>query len=96
MNPCFFTAPSPLHLFAIASVLGSRIAGSNSIFSVQTFTRRTPHRNAQVRVSKNWADHGTDSPFQGGEIHLHPSWRYGWSILSRIVTAQPYSSRRTV
>ena len=35
----------------------SRSADCNSIFSVQTFTRQTSCRNAQVRVSKNWADY---------------------------------------
>ena len=25
MNPCFFTAPSPLHLFAIVGMLGFRL-----------------------------------------------------------------------
>ena len=40
MDPCFFTAPSPLHMFAITGVLGYRFADCNSIFSVQTFTRQ--------------------------------------------------------
>jgi hypothetical protein len=53
MNPCFFTAPSPLHMFAIVGMLGYRGADCNSIFSVQTFTQQTSCRNAQVRVSKN-------------------------------------------
>ncbi len=59
MNPCFFTAPSPLHMFAMTGVLGFRCTGCNSIFSVQTFTRQTSCRNAQVRVSKNCASYNT-------------------------------------
>jgi hypothetical protein len=59
MNPCFFTAPSPLHMFAIVGMLGSRGADCNSFFSVQTFTRQTSCRNAQVRVSKNWTNYST-------------------------------------
>ncbi len=63
-------------------------------FSVQTFTRQTSCRNRQIRVSKNCAKHSTVKPFQGGEIHLHPSCRYGWSILSRIqITISPSSLR---
>ena len=87
MNPCFFTAPSPLPVFAIVGVLGSRVADCNSIFSVQTFTQQTSCRNAQVRVLKNRANYSTSLSWAKRprcEIHLHPSSRYGWSILSRI------------
>jgi hypothetical protein len=59
MNLCFFTAPSPLHMFAIVGMLGSRFADCNSIFSVQTFTRQTSCRNAQGRVLKNRANYST-------------------------------------
>jgi hypothetical protein len=37
MNPCFFTAPSPLHMFAIVGVLGSRCTDCNSFLRCSNF-----------------------------------------------------------
>jgi hypothetical protein len=37
MNPCFFTALSPLHMFAITGVLGSRCTGCNSFLRRSNF-----------------------------------------------------------
>ena len=60
MNPCFFTAPSPLHMFAIVGVQGFALyRAATYFFGVQTFTRQTSCRNAQVRVSKNCAIYNT-------------------------------------
>ena len=55
----FFHGAVAVTYVCIVGVLGSRDTDCNSIFSVQTFTRQTSCRNAQVRVSKNRANYST-------------------------------------
>ena len=53
----FFHGAVAVTYVCIVGVLGYRGTDCNSIISVQTFTRQTSCRNAQVRVSKNCASY---------------------------------------
>jgi hypothetical protein len=48
MNPCFFTAPSPLHMFALSACLVLAVPTATHFFGVQTFTRQTSCQNRQI------------------------------------------------
>jgi hypothetical protein len=44
---------------------------------------RLPAGTAKSEFQRTGADYSKNPPSEGGEIHLHPSWRKGWSILSQ-------------
>ena len=87
MNPCFFTAPSPLHMFALSACLVIAVPTATLSLAFKLLPGRLPAGTpkfefqrtvptiAQVNRGRNAHD---------ARIHLHPSSRYGWSILSRI------------
>jgi hypothetical protein len=88
LNPCFFTAPSPLHLFAIVGVLGSRSGRLQLISSVfKLLPGRLPagtgksefQRTVPLIAQANRGRNAHDAKF----ISIQ-ACGYGWIILWRI------------
>ena len=79
MNPCFFTAPSPLHMFAFVGRLGYRCTERQLISSVfKLLPGRLPAGTAKFefqRTVPNIAQVNRGRNAHDARIHLHPSLR---------------------
>ena len=87
MNPCFFTALSPLHMFALSACLVLAVPTATLSLAFKLLPGRLPAGTAKFEFQRTvltiaQVNRGRNTP--DARIHLHPSSRYGWSILSQI------------